>query len=123
MNRNIEKSIILSEEALLELKIYAFLRRAAIPMDMQGGKLLLSAIKLCLDEPEYMEAITKKLYPRLAKIFRTSPACVEKNIREALQKAWGKGMDVFFENFFMYREKRPGNAVFIKNMVFIIKLS
>ncbi|MGP1569993.1 MAG: sporulation initiation factor Spo0A C-terminal domain-containing protein [Eubacteriales bacterium] len=106
----------------MELRIYQFLRLSTVPMELRGGKFLFAAIKLCLENEIYMESITKLLYPKIAEMFETTPACIEKNIREAIFRAWKCGLKDFFQSNFIASDKKPSNGVFIKKIVILINM-
>lgn len=58
----------------------------------KGRMYLISAIKAYYMNPiRYKKNIYKDLYNELADNYHTQPACVEKNIRKALESAWTKG--------------------------------
>ena len=62
-----------------------------IPANAQGYQYLRSAIILVFQHPDYTNAITKQLYPIVAKQFDTTPARVERSIRHAIEIAWNRG--------------------------------
>lgn len=115
------KKLTLSDEQRLELRIYQILRLSCVPIERRGGRILFAAIKLCVLDIVYLDAMTKLLYPKLAELFETTPSCVEKNIREAVAYGWHGGMDEFFEKNLLPISKKPSNSMFIKQIVFLIK--
>lgn len=60
-------------------------------------------------EPALAHALTKCLYPDIARKFGTNPACVERAIRSAILAAWEKN-DIPFQQLLFH--KRPTNGEF-----------
>jgi len=58
-----------------------------IPCRLKGYSYICEAERLAGDDPEMLEAVTKYLYPRLARIFSTSSVNVERAIRTAISKS------------------------------------
>ena len=44
-----------------------------------------------MNEPEYINAVTKRLYPEIAKKNATTASRVERAIRHAIEVAWDRG--------------------------------
>ena len=44
-----------------------------------------------MNEPEYINAVTKRLYPEIAKRNGTTASRVERAIRHAIEVAWDRG--------------------------------
>ena len=63
------------------------------------------------------EAITKVLYPQVAKTFQTTPSRVERAIRHAIEVAWDRGDLDTLQSFFGYTvsntKGKPTNSEFI----------
>lgn len=119
---NYNENMQLSDEKRLELRIYQLFRQMTIPMELSGGKILFTAVKLCFYNKGYMDSITKLLYPKLADIFSTTPCCIEKNMREAIIRAWDCSMQEFFERNSMQPNKKPSNGVLIKRLVLLLNI-
>ena len=79
------------EQKLLNVKLSNLLMTVGIPANAQGYQYLRSAIILVFQHPDYTNAITKQLYPIVAKQFDTTPARVERSIRHAIEIAWNRG--------------------------------
>lgn len=62
-----------------------------IPAHIKGYQFLREAVKLVIDQPPLIGAITKELYPAIAHKFATSPSKVERAIRHAIEVAWNRG--------------------------------
>ena len=62
-----------------------------IPANMKGYLYLRESVKLVIQSPEYMNCITKKLYPVIADRFGSTPRNVEHAIRHAIEICWQRG--------------------------------
>ena len=78
---------------------------------------LRKAILLSIDREEYLHAITKQLYPDIAKFFMTTPSRVERAIRHSIEVAWDRGDVDVLNSFFGYTihnaKGKPTNSEFI----------
>ncbi len=65
----------------------------------------------------HTNAITKVLYPQVAKTFQTTPSRVERAIRHAIEVAWDRGDLDTLQRFFGYTvsntKGKPTNSEFI----------
>lgn len=88
-----------------------------IPAHIKGYHFLREAIKQVVDEPEIINAITKELYPAVARHFNTSSSKVERAIRHAIDVAWTRGQIENVNQLFggrIYRKnEKPTNGEFI----------
>ncbi|MBO4853895.1 MAG: response regulator [Oscillospiraceae bacterium] len=93
------------------------LRTLGIPMCVKGYHYTCRAIAMVMENPERVHAVTKELYPALAREFGTTATCVERNIRSALEQAWAHGdMEVqrrFFGSTLSVEGDRPSNRAFL----------
>ena len=66
---------------------------------------------------DVINAVTKVLYPEVAKRFATTPSRVERAIRHAIEVAWDRGDLDTLQRFFGYTvsntKGRPANSEFI----------
>lgn len=80
-----------------------------------GYRYLAVAIHLYAQDP--MQAVTKELYPNIARRFHTSSSCVEKAIRCAIHQAWEeRDNDIWRQYFFTDRTGqvcKPSNREFL----------
>ena len=102
---------------ILEEKITNIFITVGIPAHIKGYHFLREAIKLAIDTPEIINAITKKLYPAIAERFSTSPSKVERAIRHAIEVAWNRGKIENINSLFGLRvynsNEKPTNGEFI----------
>ena len=70
---------------------------------------------------DVINAITKALYPQVAKTFQTTPSRVERAIRHAIEVAWDRGVLDTLQRFFGYTvsntKGKPTNSEFIALIV------
>ena len=75
------------------------------------------AILLTMNEPEYINAVTKRLYPEIAKKNGTTASRVERAIRHAIEVAWDRGDVDTLNSYFGYTihnlRGKPTNSEFI----------
>ena len=91
--------------------------RLSLPFHLQGVEYLKSAVKLCLDEPEMLQSITKCLYPALAAKYNTNFAAVEHAIRNAIEHIWRENKKYLSENLLLKNGTRPTNKAFIHALI------
>ena len=100
-----------------EAMVQETLRMLGIPGYVKGYHYTCRAVAMVLERPELVQAVTKELYPTLAREFGTTAGCVERNIRSALEQAWARGdMETqrrFFGSALCVEGDRPSNRAFI----------
>lgn len=104
-------------EKTLDERISSIFVSVGIPAHIKGYQFLREGIKLAVDDPSIINAITKLLYPSIAKRFDTTPSKVERAIRHAIEVAWNRGKieninSVFGVKVYSSSEK-PTNGEFI----------
>ena len=65
--------------------IERMMRRLGVPVHIKGYDYLVDAISLMCDDDTYKSAITKRLYPDIAKKNKTTSSRVERAIRHAIE--------------------------------------
>lgn len=84
---------------------------------LQGYRYSREAVRRNLLDSSVLHGVTKILYPDLAKAFHTTPKCVERSIRNAIESAWKKGdaaqRNDYFGQMTMLLTKRPTNSELI----------
>jgi len=72
---------------------------------------------LAVNDIDIINAITKVLYPTVARKFQTTPSRVERAIRHAIETAWNRGDLDTLNKFFGYTvsntKGKPTNSEFI----------
>ena len=101
----------------LETDITKMLHELGIPAHIKGYQYLRDAISMGVRDREMMEAVTKILYPEIAKKNYTSSSRVERAIRHAIEVAWGRGSLEVIDELFGYTistgKGKPTNSEFI----------
>ena len=100
----------------LETDITKMLHELGIPAHIKGYQYLRDAISMVVRDREMMEAVTKILYPEIAKKNYTSSSRVERAIRHAIEVAWGRGSLEVIDELFGYTSTgkgKPTNSEFI----------
>ena len=104
-------------KAHLETDITKMLHELGIPAHIKGYQYLRDAISMVVRDREMMEAVTKILYPEIAKKNYTSSSRVERAIRHAIEVAWGRGSLEVIDELFGYTistgKGKPTNSEFI----------
>ena len=101
----------------LEIEITNIIHMVGIPANIKGYQYLRDAIALTVGDKSLMSAVTKELYPRVAKDFKTSPSRVERAIRHAIEVAFTRGNEEELYRIFGYTvsnaKGKPTNSEFI----------
>lgn len=101
----------------LENRITDIIHEIGVPAHIKGYQYLRQAIMVAVLEREAIGAITKILYPRVARHFGTTPSRVERAIRHAIEVAWDRGDLETLQSFFGYTvsntKGKPTNSEFI----------
>ena len=89
----------------------------AVVTHIKGYQYLREAIILTINDMDMINAVTKVLYPEVAKKFGTTPSRVERAIRHAIEVAWDRGDIEVLQKFFGYTvsniKGKPTNSEFI----------
>ncbi|MEF9970660.1 MAG: sporulation transcription factor Spo0A, partial [Ruthenibacterium sp.] len=106
-----------SNEESLEMAVTAIIHDIGVPAHIKGYQYLRVAISLAVDDMEIINAVTKVLYPTVAKKFGTTPSRVERAIRHAIEVAWDRGDLETLQKYFGYTvsnaKGKPTNSEFI----------
>jgi len=105
------------QEANLEAAVTDIIHEIGVPAHIKGYKYLREAIILTVNDMEMINAVTKVLYPEVAKRHNTTPSRVERAIRHAIEVAWDRGDIEILQKFFGYTvsniKGKPTNSEFI----------
>lgn len=101
----------------LEVEITSIIHEIGVPAHIKGYMYLREAITMVVNDMELLSAVTKELYPSIAKKYNTTASRVERAIRHAIEVAWGRGQVEAINKLFGYtvhNEKgKPTNSEFI----------
>ena len=104
-------------EAELEATVTDIIHEIGVPAHIKGYQYLREAIILTIHDMDIINAVTKVLYPSVAKKFGTTPSRVERAIRHAIEVAWDRGDLETLQKFFGYTvsniKGKPTNSEFI----------
>lgn len=103
---------------LSEDKIKEVLRRLGVNTFSCGYSYISHGVLLTLKDEEYLQYITKNLYVDIAHQFHTSTACVERDIRSAVEVIWRTQNNELLPEICggIPTVKRPSNKQFFKMM-------
>ena len=98
----------------LEIIVTKIIWGIGIPAHIKGYRYLRSAIIMVFKNPELIDSITKRLYPDLAKEYKTTPSRIERGIRHAITTAWNRGpTEKMLEIFSNQKNLKTTNSQFI----------
>lgn len=118
--QNLKKSTIYKDilkENDLEIEITNLIHEIGVPAHIKGYQYLRDAITIVVEDMDILSAVTKELYPTIAKMNDTTPSRVERAIRHAIEVAWNRGRIETIDALFGYTVKndkgKPTNSEFI----------
>ena len=111
------RAVKAEESMALELRVTEVIHQVGVPAHIKGYQYLREAIMMAVEDIESVSAITKVLYPSIAKKFKTTSSRVERAIRHAIEVAWDRGDIETLQNYFGYTvsgvKGKPTNSEFI----------
>ena len=88
-----------------------------IPAHVKGYQYIREAILMVVEDASLLGAVTKELYPDVAKKYDTASSRVERGIRHAIELAWERGHTDTLKQIFGYSmnvdRQKPTNSEFI----------
>ena len=110
----------------LEAEVTAILHEVGVPAHIKGYQYVREAIIIVVQNMDAINAVTKVLYPEVAKRFHTTPSRVERAIRHAIEVAWDRGDLETLQGYFGYTvnsaKGKPTNSEFIAMIADRIRL-
>ena len=110
----------------LEADVTAIIHEVGVPAHIKGYQYVREAIILAVQDMDVINAVTKVLYPEVAKRFHTTPSRVERAIRHAIEVAWDRGDLETLQSYFGYTvnsaKGKPTNSEFIAMIADRIRL-
>lgn len=108
-----EENMIGSDEAIRGM-IVLLLNEIGMPPHLKGYKYLLEASFLVFNDFDLLSSVSALLYPKIAKMYNTEPARVERDIRHAIDVSWRRGnLKGSVENGFLMipgKRSKPSNV-------------
>jgi len=105
------------DKTSIESMVTGIIHEIGVPAHIKGYQYLREAIIIAVNDMDVINAITKVLYPQVAKTFGTTPSRVERAIRHAIEVAWDRGDLDTLQRFFGYTvsntKGKPTNSEFI----------
>ena len=101
----------------LETLVTSVIHEIGVPAHIKGYQYLREAIIIAVEDMEVINAVTKVLYPEVARRFDTTASRVERAIRHAIEVAWDRGDIETLQKYFGYTvsnaQGKPTNSEFI----------
>ncbi len=106
-----------SAESNLEIRVTDIIHQIGVPAHIKGYQYLRDAILMAIEDDGIINAVTKRLYPAVAKKHGTTSSRVERAIRHAIEVAWDRGDVDVLNSYFGYTihngRGKPTNSEFI----------
>ncbi len=101
----------------LEREVTAIIHDIGVPAHIKGYQYLREAIIYTVNDMDAINAVTKVLYPAVARKFGTTASRVERAIRHAIEVAWDRGDLDTLQKYFGYTvsnsKGKPTNSEFV----------
>ena len=101
----------------MEIRVTEIIHQIGVPAHIKGYQYLRDAILMAIEDDQIINAVTKRLYPAVAKRHGTTSSRVERAIRHAIEVAWDRGDIDVLNSYFGYTihnsRGKPTNSEFI----------
>jgi len=101
----------------MDVEVTKIIHQMGVPAHIKGYQYLRDAIIVVIEDVSLLNAVTKELYPLIAKKYMTTSSRVERAIRHAIELAWDRGNVDMMNRFFGYtinvERGKPTNSEFI----------
>ena len=101
----------------LVTEVTTMMHQIGIPAHVKGYQYIREAILMVVEDVSLLGAVTKELYPSIAKKYKSAPSRVERGIRHAIELAWERGQKDTLKQIFGYsmniERQKPTNSEFI----------
>ena len=101
----------------LEIRVTEILHQIGVPAHIKGYQYLRDSILMAIEDDGIINAVTKRLYPAVAKKHSTTSSRVERAIRHAIEVAWDRGDVDVLNSYFGYTihtdRGKPTNSEFV----------
>lgn len=123
---SVERSFHEMSDSELLMMVTEIIHQVGVPAHIKGYQYLRDSIVMCINDGEYINAVTKMLYPDVAKKHSTTASRVERAIRHAIEVAWDRGDIDVLNTLFGYTihtgRGKPTNSEFIAMIADKLKL-
>lgn len=110
----------------LQRQVTAMIHEVGVPAHIKGYQYVREAIIIAVQDISVINAVTKVLYPEVAKRYNTTPSRVERAVRHAIETAWDRGDLETLQSYFGYTvsnaKGKPTNSEFIAMIADRIRL-
>jgi len=110
----------------LQRQVTDVIHEVGVPAHIKGYQYVREAIIIAVQDIEVINAVTKILYPEVAKRYNTTPSRVERAVRHAIEVAWDRGDLETLQRYFGYTvsntKGKPTNSEFIAMIADKIRL-
>ena len=110
----------------LQRQVTAVIHEVGVPAHIKGYQYVREAIIIAVQDMSVISAVTKVLYPEVAKRYNTTPSRVERAVRHAIEVAWDRGDLETLQRYFGYTvsntKGKPTNSEFIAMIADKIRL-
>ena len=110
----------------LERLVTSIIHEVGVPAHIKGYQYVREAIILAVQDMDVINAVTKVLYPEVARRYNTTPSRVERAVRHAIETAWDRGDLETLQRYFGYTvsntKGKPTNSEFIARIADRIRL-
>lgn len=114
-----------NQTANIENVISEILLELGVPEHIIGYRYSAFAIRIAVENPDIINAITNELYPAVANKFNTTASRAERAIRHGIECAWDRcNIDViekYFGNTVSPTKGKPTNSEFIARISNIVR--
>lgn len=114
---NVSQYVNSTKPKNLDVAVTNIIHEMGVPAHIKGYHYLRDAIIMVINDVNLLGAVTKELYPLIAKKYNTTPSRVERAIRHAIELAWDRGNVEMMNKFFGYTinldRGKPTNSEFI----------
>ena len=100
-----------------ETEVTKVMHEIGVPAHIKGYQYVRSAIMMVIEDEDLINAVTKQLYPAVAKKYGTTNSRVERAIRHGIEVAFDRGNPDVLASYFGYtvhsEKGKPTNSEFI----------
>ena len=118
--------IMAEDEFDIEIMVSNMIKTIGVPAHIKGYQFLRDAIIWVVEDMELINAVTKELYPGIAKKHKTTSSRVERAIRHAIEVSWQRGdvdtLNKLFGHTVKFTKDKPTNSEFIAMIADRIRL-
>ncbi len=115
-----------ADEYDIEIMVSNMIKTIGVPAHIKGYQFLRDAIMWVVEDMELINAVTKELYPGIAKKHKTTSSRVERAIRHAIEVSWQRGdvetLNKLFGHTVKFTKDKPTNSEFIAMIADRIRL-